>query len=194
MKSLFISLWKFTKFLMSFLKAQVSFPSNFAWIFSAIRSNSSVIFLAQTLYALVKGAYENTTFLEFWVLGSKLVKFFISILKRQVNSPSSFALIFIVMTHKSSVNLKVTLFLFWTKGSQQSPTFDTFKCSGEKLPNFSCHFSNHKSVFLQILHHSLVSWKITPLYFFSSNIIYFGQRSQLKSKFFRFSSAPVKIC
>ena len=31
------------------------------------------------------------------------------------------------------------------------------------------------------------------LYFFSSNIIYFGQRSQLKSKFFRFSSAWVEI-
>ena len=35
---------------------------------------------------------------------------------------------------------------------------------------------------------------ITPLYFFSSKyIIYFGQTSQLKSKFFRFSSARVKI-
>ena len=159
---IYFSLCKFTKFLMSFLKAQVSFPSNFASIFSAIRHNSSVIFFGQTLYTLVKGARENTRLLDFWVLGSKLVKFFISILKRQVNSSSSFALIFIVMTYNSSVNLKVTLFLFWTKWSQQSPTFDAFKCSGEKLPNFSYHFSNHQSVFLQILHHS-VSWKITPL-------------------------------
>ena len=45
---------------------------------------------------------------------------------------------------------------FWVK---------TFKCSGENLPNSSCYFPNHKSFFLQILHHSLVSWKIT-LYFF----------------------------
>ena len=43
MKSLFISLWKFAKFLMSFLKVQVSFPSNFASIFSAIKHNSSVL-------------------------------------------------------------------------------------------------------------------------------------------------------
>ena len=38
MKSLFFSLWKFTKFSMSFLKAQFSFSSNFASIFSAIKT------------------------------------------------------------------------------------------------------------------------------------------------------------
>ena len=43
------------------------------------------------------------------------------------------------------------------------------------LLNSSCHFLKHKSVFLQ------------------KYIIYFGQRSQLESKFFRFSSAQVKI-
>ena len=53
-------------------------------------------------------------------------------------------------------------FLLWTKESHQNPiNFDTFKCSGENLPNFSCHFPNNKSVFLQILPHFLVSWKIT---------------------------------
>ena len=39
-----------------FLKAQVIFPLNFASIFSVIRYNSSVLYLAQTLYVLVKGA------------------------------------------------------------------------------------------------------------------------------------------
>ena len=39
---------------MSFLKAQVSFPSNFASIFSAIKHHSFVLFLAQILYTLVK--------------------------------------------------------------------------------------------------------------------------------------------
>ena len=47
---------KFAKFLMPFFKAQVSFPSNFASILSAIKHNSSVLFLAQTLYTLVKEA------------------------------------------------------------------------------------------------------------------------------------------
>ena len=45
----------FAKFLMSLLKAQVIFRLNFASIFSAIRHNSSALFLAQTLHTLVKG-------------------------------------------------------------------------------------------------------------------------------------------
>ena len=64
---------------------------------------------------------------------------------------------FIVMTHNSSVNFKLIHFLLWTKESHQSPNFDTFKCSGENLPNSSCYFPNHESVFLQILDHSSVS-------------------------------------
>ena len=32
----------------------------------------------------------------------------------------------------------------------------------------------------KILHHSLVSWKITPLYFLSLNIIYFGKKIFVK--------------
>ena len=53
---IYFSLCKISKSLMLFLKAQASFPSNFASIFSAIKHNSSVLFLAQTLYTLVKGA------------------------------------------------------------------------------------------------------------------------------------------
>ena len=56
---------------------------------------------------------------------------------------------FIVMTHNSYVNFNLIHFLLWTKESHQSTNFDTFKCSGENLPN-SCHFSNHKSVFSNI--------------------------------------------
>ena len=60
------------------------------------------------------------------------------------------------------------------------------------LSNSSCHFWKHKSVFLQILWHSSVPSNISFLYLFSSNI-YFGQRNQLKSHSFRFSSAQVKL-
>ena len=99
----------------------------------------------------------------------------------QVNSFSNIASFFIVITHNSPVNFKLIHFLLWIKGSHQSPNFETFKCTDEKLPNFSsCYFPNHKSVFLQILHHSLVSWNITPPYFFSSRIIYFGQKQPIK--------------
>ena len=107
-----------------------------------------------------------------------------SILKRKVNSFSIFVSFFIVMTHNSSVNFKLIHFLLWTKGSHQSPNFDTFECSGENMPNSSCHFSNKKSNPLQILYHSSVSWKITPLYFFSSNNIYFAQKEPIKGKNF----------
>ena len=105
-------------------------------IFSA-KHNSSVPFLAQ-----------RANFIYFRVLKSKFVKF--------LNSSPNFESLFIVMTHNCSANFKLIHFLLWTKESHQSPNFDTFKCSGENLLNSSCHFSNHKSVFLQILHHSTV--------------------------------------
>ena len=93
---------------------------------------------------------------------------------RQVNSSSNFASFFIAMTHNFSVDFKLTLFLLWIKGSHQYANFETFNCSGENLPYSSCHFPNHKSVFLQILHRSSVSCKVTPMYFFRSNIKYFA--------------------
>ena len=62
--------WKFAKFLMSFLKAQVSFPSNVAPIFSAIKYHSPILFLAQALYTLSKSSPLKWKFLRFsnaWV-------------------------------------------------------------------------------------------------------------------------------
>ena len=62
--------WKFAKFLMSFLKAQFSFPSNVASVFSAIKHNSPILYLAQTLYTLLKKSPLKCKFLRFssaWV-------------------------------------------------------------------------------------------------------------------------------
>ena len=74
-------------------------------------------------------------------------------------------------------------FLLWTKGSQKSSNFDTFECSGENLSNFSCHVPSNMSVFLQILHHSSMSWKVAPpLYLFSSKDIYFAQKKLINVK------------
>ena len=58
--------------------------------------------------------------------------------------------------------------------------FEIFECSGEYLPNSSCHLPNHKTVFLQVLHDFLVSWKITHLYFFRSKVIYFARKGPIK--------------
>ena len=44
-------------------------------------------------------------------------------------------------------------------------------------------FETTRSGFIQILHHCLVSWKITPLYFCSSNLVYFGQKEPIENKF-----------
>ena len=60
--------------------------------------------------------------------------------------------------------------------------FETFEGSGQNLSNSLCQFLNDKSISLQILHPSSVSWKITPLYFFSSNNIYFPQKEHIKMK------------
>ena len=40
-----------------------------------------------------------------------------------------------------------------------------------------------RSGFIQILHHCSVSWKIVPLYIFSSNLKYFGQKRPTEVKF-----------
>ena len=127
------------------------------------------------------------------MLGSKFVKFLMSVLKGQVNSFSNFASFLIVMTHNTSVSFKFIHLLLSIKGSHQSPNFETFDCSGENLPNSSCHFPNHKSVFLQILHHSSVSWKITPLHFFRPNVRYFAQKEPIKAETLRILIAQVNI-
>ena len=73
-------------------------------------------------------------------------------------------------------------FLLWTKGSHESTNFDTFKFSHENLPNSWCHFPNHKSIFLQILHDFSVPSKITPLCLFRSNILHFAGNGPIEVK------------
>ena len=115
-----------------------------------------------------------------------------SILKWQVNSSSNFASFFIVMTRNSFLDFKLILFLLWIKGSHQNPNFETFKCSGENLP-YSCHFPNHKPVFLQILHHLSESWKLTPLYFLGQTLNTLHNWSKWKCTFWGLASAQVKF-
>ena len=99
--------------------------------------------------------------------------------KPQVNFPSNF--------ESPSVSWKITSLHFFRSNvlyfTQKEPIkvqiFETFKCSGQNSPNF-CHFWKNKSVFLQILHQSSVSWDVTPLYFFSWNFTYFQQKKPIK--------------
>ena len=60
--------------------------------------------------------------------------------------------------------------------------FVTSKCLGQISSNCLGQFWNDESIPLQILYPSSVSWKITPLYFFSSKNIYFAQKEPIKMK------------
>ena len=62
--------------------------------------------------------------------------------------------------------------------------FETFETSGQNLSNSLCQFWNSESISPQILCPYSVSWKITPLYYFSSSNIYFSQKEHIKMKIF----------
>ena len=124
------------------------YPCSFSWKIAALH-----FFSSNNIYFSQKDLIKMKISETFKCSDQNSFKFLMSILKWQVNSSSNFASFFIVMTHNSSVNFKLIRFLFWIKGSHQSPNFVTFKCSGENFPYSSCHFSNQKSVFLQILDH-----------------------------------------
>ena len=97
--------------------------------------------------------------------------------------------------YPSSVSWKITPLYFFSSNNiyfaQKEPIkmkiFETFECSGQNLSNSLCQFWNYKLIPLQVLHPSSVSWKITPLYFFSSNNIYFAQKEPIKMKIFETS-------
>ena len=63
---------KFVKFLMPILKARVDSSPNFVSLFSFMKDNSSVLFLAQTMYTLLKRSTSKRKFLR---LSSASVKF-----------------------------------------------------------------------------------------------------------------------
>ena len=82
------------------------------------------------------------------------------------------------------VVLNFCLFLF-TSAILLSKLKSIFQLVNKNLQNFSCRFRKYKSVFFQILHQSSLESNITPLYFFSSNIIYYGQKQPIKVQIFK---------
>ena len=60
--------WKFTKFLLSSLKLQVSFSLSFASVFSVLRDNYSVLFLVETVHDLDKSIPSKCKIPDFWLL------------------------------------------------------------------------------------------------------------------------------
>ena len=129
-------------------KNQVFFK---VWIFfSVMRDNSSVFFLAKTLYAIDKSGTSKCKSLDSPLLALKFTKFLVSFLKPRVNFSSTFVLLLSVFRHNSSVLFYLNLYKLWTKGFNQCANFQTFNCA----PNSLYHFSRHKSAFLYILAHN----------------------------------------
>ena len=82
--------------------------------------------------------------------------------------------------------------MLWTKRARQCTIFRLLGALVKVYPILHAVFETTRSGFLQILHHCSVSWRITPLYFFSSNLIYFEQIGHW-SEIFRLLSGWVKI-
>ena len=115
---------KFTKFL-SFLKQQISFPSNFfyqSWVPSKITSlyflSWSIIYFGQKQPIKVQ-IFEIFNCLCQNLLNSLNVSF------EPVNSFPNFAPFFFVITHNSPVNFKLTHFLLGIKVPHKSPNFES---------------------------------------------------------------------
>ena len=92
-------------------KVQVSFPSHFASIFNAIKHNSSILFLAQTLYTLAESSSIKFKFLRFLNAHFKICQIphinfeflHVILVSTQISFLSNFASIFSRIKNNSSV-------------------------------------------------------------------------------------------
>ena len=177
---------KFVKLLMSILKRQLDSSPNFASLFSFMKGNSPVLFLAQKNFTLLKKSplkwkcFRLSRAQAGQNLSNSLCQFW--------NNKS----IPLQILHLLSVSWKITPLYFFSsnniyfaqKERIKVKFFENFDFSGQNLSNILCQFWNDKSIPLQNLCPSWVSWKIIPLYFFSSNNMYFAQKEPTKMKIF----------
>ena len=118
-----------------------------------------------------------------------------SILNWQVKPSSNFVSLLILMAHNSPVSFKVIHFLFWIKGHKVQIFRLSNACSRKNLPNSSCYFWKHKSVFRQIFASIFSAIKInSSVLSLAQTLCTLVKSSPLKCNFLSFSSAQVKIC
>ena len=106
-----------------------------------------------------------------------------SFFKPRVSFSLNFASPFSAMTHNSYKIFWLKHYMLWTKRAYQSTIFRLLSTLMNVHPIPHAIFETTRSEFIQILHHCLVSWQITPLYFCSSNLVYFGQKEPIEKKF-----------
>ena len=131
-------------------------------------------FSSQYLYSLDKRIQSGCKFVDFWLLAWKLTQFLMSFFNPQVSFCLSFATLFSVMAYNSSEIFKLKHYMLWTKRVHQCTIFRLLVALMRVHPIPHAIFETTRSGFIQIMHHCSVSWKITPLCFFISNLTYFG--------------------
>ena len=97
-----------------------------------------------------------------------------SFFKPQVSFRLNFATPFSVITHNSSEIFLLKQCTLWTKRAHQCPIFRLLGALMKVHPIPHAIFETTRSGFIQILHNNFA--KITPLYFFCSNLVYYGQK------------------
>ena len=191
---------KYVKFLMSILKQQVDSSPNFASLFSFVKDNSSVLFLALTTYTLLNRSPLKWKILK---LSSAQIKIFqipyvsfettSRLLLPNSNSNVKFLLpilklIPLQILHPFSVSWTISLCTFLAQTIytllKRNPLKWKFlrlsNCSGKNSSISSCHLWNGKTVPLQALRNFSLWWQITPLWTLSSHFFKFGLKDPSK--------------
>ena len=125
---------------MSFLKARVSFLSDVASIFSAIKQNSPILFLAQTLYILFKRSPLKCKFFRFSSAWVKICQ--IPRVNFELASQFLFKLFIILHCHDTNFPCKFKAHKCSTLDQRipsKSQFLDFQTCSDENFLNSSCH-------------------------------------------------------
>ena len=151
---------KLIKVLISILKWQVNSSSNFASFFIVMTNNSPVNFKPIHFLILDKRIPSKSQFRDFW--------------KNLTNSSCHFRKlksVFLQILHQCSVPSNITPLYFFNSSityfRQRQPIkvqiFEIFECSDQNSTKCSYQFWYDKPITLPVLHHSSLSWHITPL-------------------------------
>ena len=158
---------------------QILYAPSVSWkIIPLYFCTSNNIYFAQKKHIKIK-IFET---LKCWseILSNSLRQFWKKkLLPLQIWYPSSVSWKIITLCFFSSINI-----YFAQKEHIKIKLFETFQCAGQISSNSLCQSWNMNSIRVVIFYPSSVSWKIIPLYFFSSNNIYFSQKEQIKVKIF----------
>ena len=158
---------------------QILHPSSVSWkIILLYFFSSNNIYFAQK--EPIKMKIFETCACSAQILSNSLYQFWNdNLIPLQILYPSSVSWKFIPLYFFSSNKI-----YFAQKEPIKMKIFETFECSAQILTNSLCQFWNDESIPLQSFYPSSLSWRITPLYFFGSNNIYFAHKEPIKVKIF----------